>query len=179
MATLAQIVKEATKGGNYETVELIEGNEKTRVRIKKYITLEEHTHMVRSIAETVFVNIKDKDGEITGQEYDPSYLWFSRYYNLINYYAEISNFDNAERINELIYKTDLIDKIYDVVGERIINATFAEADKLIEAKRKKAEDLGSIIENIIAPFSEVISKKLSGIPEDELMKLVEKTLKEE
>ena len=178
MATLTQLVTEAVKGNSYEDVELVPGNVKTKVRIKKYLTLEEHAKIVRDIAETVFLTV-DSDDIDTDEEYDPAYTYFARYYQLINYFVDIKNYNDVEKINQLIYRTNIIGEIMRVVGSEYVFNIFEEADILIREKTKRNSNKLSHFIKEISPVLNELSAVFSDFDEDKISRILSSLKTEE
>lgn len=128
-------------------------NETVQMSIKRFLTFAERTSMVRLITSFVF----DDNGD-TIEAYHPEYARFAKLYSTVKYYTDYQLPETIEEKWEVLTKSDICQKVFDIVGEDI-QEIFNEADSAVAARCRHMEnrlDINGFLKKITDKINSVI-----------------------
>ena len=155
--TAASIMKalEANKDP-YEIIEIGDGEDKVKVKIKKRLSLIERGELVDSIASMVWSEIDD--GEY---RFSPYLRKFAYDFNILSYFTDIALPGNIEAAWGFIESTNIVDVVVECVGTSYIDCIVREANELIEynkEKEAKRSKLDSLIDSVLGVVNAIANE---------------------
>lgn len=157
-------------------------DEKIEVEVVRVLSPEDMTSFVMSVTETLF----------DGNTYNPAIFELIYSQSILSYYTNVKVDDmKNDLINDIVYSTDMIDRIIEVVDEKQLSEIETAIESSINYKIKEImsvnelannqlsnmvqeehESLKSEVTTLIETFSQV-GKTFEGIDQEKLMSLME------
>lgn len=157
-------------------------NENIEVEVTKLLSTQDSVDFVESVSNAVFI-----DGVYTPSLYN---LVYSK--AILAFYTNIKVNDiNSDLLNEIVYNTDIMDKIIDVINEiqmyhlesaitnainhrckELLSVNESATNHLIQEVSEKSKEQSEQVKTLIETFSE-IGKAFDGIDQNKLMEMLE------
>ncbi len=137
------------------------------IEVKKHLTLEEARGLVNTVTATCF----NDDGVYMPENFDPAIR-----FGVVGLYSNLTMFSDVSENYNLVYKTDIYDRIRDVVDaaqlKAIINAIYNKIDEVIKVRAEsvlgKVNEIYAATESMQQQFADIFS----GVDAGGLNKLI-------
>lgn len=164
---IESLIKNQSKYKSPINIEVpINETEVVELQVKPLLNIHEMAAFIHSVVDGCFTEIEIGDGK-TEVLYTPYYktLWIHR--NLLEYFvANYKSDSNLDRLYSLITKTDIIDRVLEVIDEDQICEVFDAVDKMIEFRKQellsrresKFDELLSNMNDFVLKISEKVDE---------------------